>query len=96
MHAHHIGSRDSVVNASKLAEAELAIERIMRAQAELPDAEFVADLYNGPGPLAELHAHWHFDYTDPVTGHLEHDFERCVYCRVKRLRRIANPRRRRM
>lgn len=46
-----------------------------------------ADDYAGNTPSAWFRAECDFDFDDPVTGHLTHDFTKCPFCRVRRLTR---------
>jgi hypothetical protein len=55
---------------------------------KLAAAQRAADDYNGAGIENYYKGHLDFDYTDELTGHLEHR-QPCPYCRLRRARRWA-------
>ena len=59
---------------------------------ELAKAQRAADAFYGAGPVAHFQGENRFDYDNPRTGHLEHNFKACPYCALRTLRRILSKR----
>jgi hypothetical protein len=54
---------------------------------ELALAQRAADAFYGAGPVKHFQGEARFDYDDPRTGHLEHNFKDCPYCALRTVRR---------